>query len=153
MICCFYKKIDKFHNYKSTNVSLVQLENKQIKMNIVTVPKIQKNQRRREDKAFQLEFGGIVDRFISLKIKPLKEKKSVVLAHGKLLISFCELGQQKQHLLRKCFQVMILRSHPTYHCVRIFFFSPLKTGFAFMLLSRIPKVHSQCQTTIKFSVM
>lgn len=48
---------------------------------------------------------------------------------------------------------MISRSRPTYRYVRMFFFSPLEAGFAFMLLSRIPKVHSQCQTTIKFSVM
>lgn len=88
-----------------------------------------------------------------MKPCPLRGKISSSGQWLTILISFHELGQQKSHLLRKCFQVMISKSRPTYHYVRIFFFNPLEAGFAIMLLSRIPKVHSQCQTTIKFSVM
>ena len=134
-------------------------KNKQIKVNtsqhlksdtfdIITG---EKNWRRMEDKYF---LAGVWRSCRSLYI--FKNEREKISSSGQwqtVLISFCDSEQQKQHLFKKCFQVMISRSHPTYHYVRIFFSSPLEAGFASMLLSRIPKVHSQCQTTIKFSVM
>lgn len=80
---------------------------------------------------FKLEFGGVVDHFIFFfnKTLPLGEKISTSGQWQAVLMSFCELGQQKYRLFRKYFQVMISRSHPTYRYVRIFFLRSIRSRF------------------------
>lgn len=82
-----------------------------------------------EDKCFHLEFSWVIDHSISFKMNPCPQEVGFRSSGPwqAVLISSCELGQQKQLLFRKCFQVMISRSHLTYHYVRIFFSSPLKS--------------------------